>query len=129
MEFSSKEEATYDLLVNTKVGEIKQLKYEMCRPKKKGKAGQKEEQDKVGGAPAYATPKPRVQNLPCLGTILNLFLFLLITTKNFMMCHIQKKVTQRGKILAINLVHLPTMTQHQAHTSEYQKQEHLGCLE
>ena len=25
MEFSSKEEATYDLLVNTKVGEIKQI--------------------------------------------------------------------------------------------------------
>jgi len=62
MEFSQKEEATYDLLVNTKVGEIKQLKYEMCRPKKKGKAvAQKKEQEKVK-PPAYATPKPRIQN-------------------------------------------------------------------
>ena len=73
MEFSQKEEATYDLLVNTKVGEIKQLKYEMCRPKKKGKSVLKKEKEReekeeeqdmvVGGCvPEYATPKPRIQN-------------------------------------------------------------------
>ena len=69
MEFSQKEEATYDLLVNTKVGEIKQLKYEMCRPKKKGKTVLKkctvEEEDhkeEKQDIPAYAIPKPRVQN-------------------------------------------------------------------
>jgi len=62
------------------------------------------------------------KTMHCLVTILNLFHFLWMTTKNFMMCHIQKKVTQRGKMLAINLVHLPPMTTHQAQNSEYQKQ-------
>merc|ERR1711962_414063 len=52
-----------------KVGEIKQLKYEMCRPKKKGKTvlkkgtvEEKDHKEEKQDIPAYAIPKPRVQN-------------------------------------------------------------------
>ena len=78
-------------------------------------------------------PNRGCRTMHCLVIILNLFLFLPMTTIIFMMCHIlpklQRKVTPRGKMLAINLVYLPPMTQYQAYKSDYQKQEHLGCLE
>ena len=47
MEFSKKEESTYDVLVNPP--QLKQLKYEMCRPKRKGKKVQVGEVQVGGG--------------------------------------------------------------------------------